>query len=195
VTAKKAIPLARAGQYADQFVALIGSACERCTTVGALRRMQPSITELAFLAIPIRMDETDLFGELRGTRDMLSEAIGRLVKQERLLPESDSDAPTRRFRFRTARGMLFPLSLTWTWPRRWGADLALLTGPDGLSLAMQARQGTVTHRGRAGLLPPDYRYYDGLKTWEGGQDVDTPEEDDFLRLIYGDDIPRPERRR
>lgn len=157
--------------------------------------MQPSISELGFLVVPVLVEEHDLFGEHRGTRDMLEEAITRLLKQDRLEPDGDSKKPTRKFRFRTARGAMMPLTITWTTARRWGADLAMLTGPESLSLAMQARRGTLTFRGRAGLLPMEYRYYDGLKTWEGGNDVDTPEEDDFLRLIYGEEIPPPERRR
>lgn len=192
---QKSVPLERARQYADQVVGLIGSACERFTTVGALRRMQPTISEIGFLAIPLLVDTRDLFGEVRETRDMLDEAVARLLKSERLEPDGETPGATRRFRFRTARGAMMPLSITWTKPNRWGADLALLTGPESLSLAMQARVGTVTHRGRAGLLPREYRYYEGLKTWEGGQEVVTEQEEDFLRLIYGEEIPPPERRR
>jgi len=195
MSGKRAVPLARATQYADQFVMLIGDACERFTTVGSVRRMQPTISELGFLAIPIKVDEHDLFGEWRSTRDMLAEVVERLVQDGRLVITKAPTTLTRHFMFRTAKGMMFPLSLTWTDSRRWGADLALLTGPESLSLAMMARQGTVTHRGRAGLLPREYRYYDKLMTWDGGDEVETPEESDFLKLIYGDDIPKPERRR
>jgi DNA polymerase/3'-5' exonuclease PolX len=194
-TPRRPVALSRAREYADQFAALIADACERFATAGDLRRLQPSISDLVFLAIPHKVAEHDLFGELRTTRDMLDEVVGRLVHQERLTILVAADGSTRRYLFRTASGKLMPLTLVWTTPERWGSDLAILTGPDGLAMALQARQGTVTFRGRAGMLPREYRYYDGLKTWEGGQDIPVPEEADFLRLFYGDDIPPPERRR
>jgi hypothetical protein len=191
------VPFIRAVQYADQFVTLIRDACVRVEVSGEVRRRQERVSEITVLAIPVVMEMRDMFGDLRETRDMLAETMERLLKAERIVKTASGFwGPAQRdMQFRTARGALMAVTLLTSSPERWGLDLAVSTGPSSLALAFTARQGTVTTRGRAGLLPPEYRVWEGLKTWEGGEDIPTPEEADFLRLVYGEDIPPPERRR
>lgn len=191
------IPLRRAEQYGEQLVTLVDSACERIEVAGDIRLRRDPVTDLVVVAIPQLVSQVDMFGEDRGARDMLREVLDRLLKSGRV--ERVKDAPVwtdsyRRFDFRTARGAMVPVHFYSTTTTAWGVDLALRTGPPSLAAALVAKRGSVSVRGRAGMLPAGYLVYGGLQLVETGEAVPTPEEADFLRLFYGDEIPPPERR-
>lgn len=204
------LPLARARRYAEQFVASIEAACERVVVAGSIRRGEATVGDIEILATPEVVVEHDLFGEERGRRDLLREATDRLLKAERVRHRASGRSERawgeryRRCWFRTDGGAEAPIDLYWADRTAWGLMLALRTGPVGLSNALVTPVGTLTHRGRAGLLPAGYRVRDGLQRvrrealpnglvreeWDA---VDVTEEESFLDLV-GYRVP-PERRR
>jgi hypothetical protein len=192
VAESKRFPIDRAVLYSEQFVQLVRDACERILPTGAIRRRQGTITQLEFLAIP----------KLVEVRDLLAEATDRLLQSERVsipLGRKLKDvwhAHRRSGLYRTGGGALIPFTLQWATPETWAVQLALSTVNDGLAMAMTTRRGSITPRGRAGMLPSEYRVYGGrVLEYATGAHVPTPAEDDFLRLIYGDAIPAPSDRR
>lgn len=197
------IPLARAEGYARQFLRLIGDACVRVEVAGSIRRRLPQIGEVEVVVVPKILEQSTLFGDDLPPRDLLIEAIDRLVSRERVRPRTGERGrkvawgTTRRaMLFRADGGQVVPFDLWWTTLDHWGVQLALRTGPAGLTYALTRRQGTVTPTGRAGMLPPDLRIMDGLEERVGDawEPIPTPEEWDFLRHFYADPIP-PEGRR
>jgi hypothetical protein len=201
------IPVRRAEQYAQQFVRLIGDACDRIEVAGSVRRQLPQVGEITVVVVPKVLQQGNLFGDDLPSRDLVIETIDRLVSRGRLAVRSGDrgrktwTATHREMAFRTDDGKMIPVDVWWTTRAHWGVQLALRTGPAALAYALTAPLGAVTSTGRAGLLPTDLRIRDGLQqaigtnsdgtlTWE---DVATPEEADFLALV-GYDRPPEDRR-
>lgn len=197
------IPLARADRYAQQFVQLIQPACSVVEIAGEVRRRQDVTSQpIEVVAVPILTETRDMFGELREVRNLLREALERLVKAERVEERIERVRGSRRVRnelptkllFRADSGMLCPVDLWETSAGKFGAVLALRTGPYGLRSGLMAPERSVSVSGRAGLLPRAFLLseQDGLVRREGGE-VETPTEESFFTAL---DLPLvvPERR-
>jgi DNA polymerase/3'-5' exonuclease PolX len=203
------IPLARAERYAEQFAQLIRDACERVQVAGTIRRRQATISDpIELVAAPTLIPQQNLFGEQLEDRNLLMEAILRLLETERLEGRVEQghgkrktkkwtpDGYPMRLLFRADGGMLCPVDLWITTRGRFGAVLALRTGPHGLRSSLMTPRQSISPTGRVGLLPREMRCseHTGLVQHGTGEEVPTPEEADFFGLI-GADIPEPERRR
>src|SRR5262245_14058081 len=109
--------LARATQYAAQFVLLIADACERVAVAGSIRRQQAQVGDIEVLAIPKLLQQSTLFGDDIPPRDLLAETTDRLLSKERVQHRATEKTRRawgtsyRRMLFKANNGVLVPVDL------------------------------------------------------------------------------------
>jgi DNA polymerase/3'-5' exonuclease PolX len=198
------ISLVAAERYAGQFVALIRDGCVMIEIAGEVRRQQTTIKEpIEIVTVPVIIEQRDLFGERRDDRDMLQEAITRLIATDRLEERVEKhrgkrqpNAHPMRVLFRADGGKLCPINVWTTTPAQFGAVMALRTGPNGLRSGLVTPRQTISPTGRAGLLPRTMQCSErtGLIDRETGAPIETPTEADFFAAVDVEMVP-PEARR
>jgi DNA polymerase/3'-5' exonuclease PolX len=198
------VPLVEAERYAGQLLDLIREGCEHTEVAGEIRRQQATINEsIEIIAVPIVIEQYDLFDERRGDRNLLIEIIGRLIDQDRLEERVEKERGKRRVNehpmrllFRADGGKLCPIDLWTTDAEKFGVVLALRTGPAKLRIALTTPRQSISSVGRAGLIPRDMQCSErtGLVYRETGARIPTHTEEAFFEMIDAA-IPTPERRR
>lgn len=182
----------RGRRIANSVMHALEAGTTRIALAGSLRRGKALVGDLEILAIPGRGE--NLLGE--PGESALDPILGRLLEQGRLTRGRCNGARYKQFGVVEIRGLMLDLFLTT--PECWGVLWAIRTGPEDFSKAL------VTCRSKEGLLPEGHIVHGGrvLKAAdtvaltfasEGGaahskgqwETLDTPEEDDFLRLCGG----------
>lgn len=201
------VTLTRARRYADQFVNLIAEDCIRTAVAGEVRRAathheQVTSSPLEIVAVPVILEQRDMFEERLADRNLLLEVVKRLIDSDRLEERIEKKRGARRqpndfpmrLLFRADGGMLCPLDLWETTAARFGAVLALRTGPYGLHSGLTSPVQTISPSGRAGLIPRGMQCSErtGL-ILRDGLEIETPEERSFFDAI-GVPMVRPEDR-
>ena len=197
------VTVARATRYARQFIQLIVADCAAVAVAGEVRRQRPTDLPIEIVAVPTTFERRNLFGEALPEQSLLDETLARLLVRERIEERVERRGRKRepntipfRLLFRADGGMLCPVDLWRTTPGRFGAVLALRTGPYGYRSRLVAPVGSRSVSGGAGLLPRDLSCHEltGLTYRATGVEVAVPDEAAFFARI---DVPlvAPELRR
>lgn len=180
------VNLQEALHEARLLVRLLAPACERIEIAGSIRRSEKMIKDIEIVAKPLMIpDGTRLFEDEQVSA--LTKHIARLTASEdselTLDPDLNRNGPKYK---RLLWGQRKPVAATMpvdlfivTPPATWGVILAIRTGPADFG------QLLVTGRARGGACPGHLHVRDGA-LWDGNEQVDTPEETDFLTAM---DVP------
>lgn len=205
MTVWRNIPLRRAERYAEQFVQLIDTACVKVVIAGEVRRKQAvTSSPLEIVAIPMLIQDHNLFDEPLPITNVLANVITRLIDtgrvDERIERVRGRKPPPnvnpKKLLFRADSGMLCPIDVWATDSRKFGAVLALRTGPYGLRIGLMTAERSVTSSGRAGLLPRNMQLSEqlGLIYRDDQQLFETATEEEFFTAIRVRMVAPEERR-
>jgi len=151
-------------QLADELKTILKPACERIELAGSIRRSKPDPKDIEICAIPrfIAQSQAGLFGDEMplGAVNQLDDLVEMLANGE---GDWEFDPVTRRnghkYKRLRHRETLIACDLFITDARRWGAILAIRTGPADFSKALV---GLALLRGMfvdEGLLHQHHRQY------------------------------------
>ena len=173
---EKAYPIAR--DMANQ----LAPYCERIEIAGGIRRRKEEPHDIELVAIAKVEPIFDLFGHEIGERNLLDEALDKLVESWQLKAGPKQGSRFKQFVV-TPAGVMLDLFVVKP-PAQWGVIFAIRTGPAHYS------HWLVTQRSKGGPLPEDAYVRDGA-VWCGG-DINVPlpmdSEESFFAFL---DIPMP----
>lgn len=172
---------AEAAPIAGELVELLADACERIEIAGSIRRRRGEVHDIEIVAIPrIELDlGSSLWGDIVRV-DQLGPRIAALIDEgllalrEVTIVRRDGRTEQQRrdgvaYKALSFRGM--PVDLFLTDRERWGATLALRTGPGDWNVKL------VTACQRY------FRRVDACRVLHLGEVIPTPEEADFFRAL------------
>lgn len=171
------LPLAKARALANQIVDVIRPVCDRIEIAGSIRRKKVDCGDIEVCCVP--KARYNLFGEAfyqsGSIEDILFLAGYHFTKNGEHMKQFDLG--------------VCMVDLFITTPAQWGAILVIRTGPQEFS------QRLVTSKAHGGYMPSYLQEKDGrIVHRETGKMLDTPEEEDYFRVIGLDYIP-PEKRK
>lgn len=178
---RRAFPLARAREIAENLAKVLGDGCDRLEIAGSIRRGVPSVKDIELVAIP-RGIPVDLFGEPAEGRTKLDVIVDGLLEDELLAPREPRRMGERYKALRAVRtGIGIDLFIVRP-PAEWGTIFAIRTGGADFS------RFCVTEARKHGL-----RVERGHVVDERGRTIPTPEEEDFFRVVRVGYVPPSER--
>jgi len=170
------IPLEKAYQLAETIVKLLQPACDRIEIAGSIRRKKIDIGDVEIVLIPkVRWNLLgEPFWSAGDIEDALFKAGYHFTKNGEHFKQFDLG--------------ICMCDLFITTPDKWGSILTIRTGPAEFSHRL------VTSKAHGGYMPGYLQQIDGRITHRAtGEIYDTPEEEDYFRVIGLPYIP-PEKR-
>ncbi len=158
--------------------------CERIVVAGSIRRKKPTIGDLELVAIPVRMEQTNLFGDVAAVSYPLFDYLDSLVRQGAIQKiigaEYGRSAWGDRLRkflvTTTGQQTIYKVDLFLCVPETWGDTLTIRTGPKGFSAWL------VTKRSQGGAMPDNMRHIDN-RLWRESKPLDAPTEQAFFDAL------------
>ncbi len=167
---KRDMKLAEARHIAASLLISLAPACDRIEIAGSIRRGNPGVGDIEFVAIP--KPGQDLFGNLTYEMTELDCALARLVQEGRLALVKGGK---RYKQFILPEGITLDLFVVLP-PAQWGVIFAIRTGPADFSAWL------VTPRSKGGRLPSYLKVEDGA-VWNDRKLLPASEEKDFFDLL------------
>lgn len=181
---------------AVEVVKLLAPYCTRIAVAGSLRRGKAEVRDIEIVCAP---DEQQLpTGGRRGFIEIKQNAVNWIcdrLRDEKIFeprlnlqgnPEAWSDRHKRAF-YKGAKLDLFIVLPD----RSWGYTMLLRTGPGDANGVLVTRSGVRNHDGLYGILPPEYKFFEG-ELWLGNQArIPTFEEKDVFTALDLPYIPPP----
>jgi DNA polymerase/3'-5' exonuclease PolX len=189
-------PLTLAREVAERLEARLVPFCERIQIAGSIRRKKTQVKDIELVLIPkLELVATGLFEEDADPCSAVKLELDRMLAagecEQRFNSEGRLIGWGERRQALVYEGI--PVDIFGVLPpAQWGVILMIRTGPADYSKAM------VTQKSKGGKLPDDMFVRNGA-LWQDHHDgpvymprvLDTPEEDDFYRILGYRETPDP----